>query len=587
MKRTRNSAPSGVLAAVVVVTSLAGGAGGGAARAQTVDASVVPTTVDNVQRGLRLRVDLWGQERAIGNPDPPVQLIVPDVVKDKDDTDVGGMVIFGWDWPFGVPLVTDLMGDTAYDIGGDSPVSPFLDDQSVAPRVHLYSAFIGLSGAPGEVLEPFKLNLGRMTEMADSPITYDGLSTGVNFKLPKLGFINAKIWGGLDAPQHIATDPFSRVDAKAYQEQYVDNSGFVSPTGGKEIKRVPIDFNADGIVDPNFNAVGGLNVEGRLAGVGFVLNHTVMPAAGSIVLDAATNSFLPLERTRLGASYGADSDFLSFDVGADLRATDFLPRNVALHGDVLTGDGTTRVGANVSYQFLEDLCTYDCSFRAFNPSQQIDKVPNGVDGAGKAQFLTNDVVEAIRVHDQIRHLNMGPEQAHIAVVLDAEREIGAGFSALARGRVRQHFDDNVLDYFRTNVYEIGAGVNWSSGLALEAGDEVNAGILNSGNNNNGLAYDLVAEGITSYVENRLYVRTVLLDGKLSNLAEVFVRREDIQTKSLVATGQWSGAFASTLRYDVLDFWSLSARLDADALSPIDTLNGSGYLGALLGTSLKF
>ncbi len=552
------------------------------ADAQTVDASVVPTYVDSVQRGLRLRMDLWGREALIGNPDPPVQLIVPDVVNEKNDTDVGGMVILGWDRPFGVPLTTDLMGDVTSDIGGDSPVSPFLDDTSVAPKAHIYSAFIGLSGAPGEALEPFKLNIGRMTQVSESPITYDGISTGVNLKFPKLGFLNAKVWGGLDAPQHLAADPFSRTDAKYYQEQYQDLSGFVSPTGGKEIVRSPLDFNADGTQDPNLNAVFGLDVEGRFAGVGFTLTHTSMPAAGSIVTDEENNVFLPLQRTTLEGSYGDDSDLLSWMVAADLKASDFLPRSTALKGDVLTGDGTTRIGGNVTYQFLDDICAYDCTFRAFDPANNIDQVPD------QGAVLTNDQVEAARVHDQIRHLNIGPAKPNIALVVDAERQLPAGFTALLRGRVRQHFNAADLDYFRTNVYEAGAGASWSTGLALEVGTEVYGGALDSGAAaDKGLDYTLVQEGITSYVENRTWVRTVLLEGKLSNLAEAFVRREDIQTKALVASGQWSGAFADTLRYDVIDFWSVSARLDADALSPVDTLNGSGYLGALVATSLKF
>src|SRR5207302_1816727 len=106
-------------------------------------------------------------------------------------------------------------------------------------------------------------------------------------------------------------------------------------------------------------------------------------------------------------------------------------------------------------------------------------------------------------------------------------------------------------------------------------------------------YSLVQEGIGSvdpavnYIEDRFYVRTVLLEGKLSNLAELFVRRDDVQTKAVIASGQWSGSFADTVRYDVLDFWSLSARLEADELSPIDALNASGYLSALVGTSFKF
>ena len=564
--------PSSVAAIILSAVGWTAGA-----RAQTVDASQVPTVVDSVERGLRLRLDLWGREAAVGNPAPPVALIAQDVVNEKNDTDVGATLILGWDRPFGVPMVADLMGDTQYDVGGDSPVSPFLDDSSIAPKVHLYSAFIGLSGAPGEALEPFKLNLGRMTQVGESPITYDGISGGVKYKLPKLGYVNAIVWGGLDAPQHLAADPFSRVDPKQYAEQYQDLSGFVSPTGGKEIVRKPLDFNADGAVDPNLNPVGGLDVEGKIAGFGFVLSHTVMPALGSI-------GGIPLERSVLGASYGMDTDFISFLAGADVRASDFLPRNVNVFGDVMTGDGTTRVGGKATLQFLEDICTFDCSFRAFNPANEIDKIAD----AGGTQNLTNDVVEAVRVHDQIRHLNIGPAEPHVAVMVDAERAIGGGFTGLLRARVRQHFDDKLLDYFRTNVYEAGTGITFSTGLAFEAGDEIYGGLVNSGADvNKGVDFTLVQEGVTSYVENRLYVRTVLIEGKLSNLAEVFVRREDIQTKAVVASGQWGGAFGDTLRYDVLDFWSLSARLDADALSPIDTLNGSGYLAALVGTSLKF
>jgi hypothetical protein len=93
--------------------------------------------------------------------------------------------------------------------------------------------------------------------------------------------------------------------------------------------------------------------------------------------------------------------------------------------------------------------------------------------------------------------------------------------------------------------------------------------------------------VVSYVEPRVWVRSTLLEGKLSNLTEVFVRRSDIQTKALAANGQWGGALATTTRYDIADFWSVSLRLDGDALSPIDSLNASYYLGALAATSVRF
>lgn len=526
----------------------------------------VPTAVDNVERGLRLRMDLGARYNTIGLPDPPVRLEVDDVVNDEDDADVTGLVIFGYDRAFGAPLVVDFMGDFAADVGGDSPVSPFLDQASVFPQARLYSAFVGLSGSPSDGLEPFKANLGRMTELVESPVTYDGLSLGGNFKFPKLGWLNAKLWGGLDAPQFMATDPFTRTDAKAYEEQYVDNSGFVSATGGLQIQRNDLDANDDGVIDPILNPVGGLIVEGRFVGFGFVLTHSLLPT---------------VQRSKTGVSYAWEADLLSFMVAADLKWTEFLPRSTGLKGDLLTGDGTTRVGLNVNYQFLEDVCAYDCTFRAFNTANQFNTT---LDDQGKA--LSNDVVETFRVRDQIRHLNIGPSKEHIAAFVDVERQFPFGLTGSLHGRMRQHFDAADLDYFRSDLYEAGGGIAWSTGFALDVGTDVTAGTLNSGLQN-GVAFDLLAEGLTSYVENRTWVRTVLMEGKLSNLAEVFARRHDIQTKALLATGQYSGGFASTIRYDVLDFWSVSARLDADALSPVDTLNGSGYLGALVGTSVRF
>src|ERR1043166_9478958 len=149
--------------ATTAILAIVGALAASSAEAQTADPSQVPTYVDSVQRGLRMRLDVWGRAVNVGQPDPPVALVVPDVVNETNDLDAGGMVILGWDRPFGVPLVTDLMGDVTSDIGRDSPVSPFLDDSSVAPKAHIYSAFIGISGAPGEALAPFKLNIGRMT----------------------------------------------------------------------------------------------------------------------------------------------------------------------------------------------------------------------------------------------------------------------------------------------------------------------------------------------------------------------------------------------------------------------------------------
>ena len=139
------------------------------------------------------------------------------------------------------------------------------------------------------------------------------------------------------------------------------------------------------------------------------------------------------------------------------------------------------------------------------------------------------------------------------------------------------------------MYEAGAGVSWNPGFALDIGTDLVAGIVDSGGGgkNDGLAYDLKVEGVVSYVEPRIWVRTTLLEGKLSNLSEVFVRRQDIQTKGLTGNGQWGGALSTTTRYDILDWWQVSGRLDADALAPIDGLNASFYLGALVGTAIRF
>jgi hypothetical protein len=342
-----------------------------AAEAQAQD-SDVPTYVDTVERGLRMRLDLWGRYNTVGLPDPPVRLNVDEIVDDQDDLDVNGLVILGWDRPFGVPMVGDFMGHITGDVGGDSPVSPFLDDASAQPRARIYSAFVGISGAPGEALEIVKLNIGRMTQIAESPITYDGLSGGVNMNLDKLGWFNAKLWGGIDAPQFLPNDPFTRFDSKAYEEAYVDDSGFISPTGGLYIQRNFVDANGDAInPQQQFNPVGGLITEGRIAGFGFHLSHALLPT---------------VQRSKLEAGYAMDMEILSFNVAADLKASDFLPRSTGVHGDVLTWDGTTRVGGRVNLQFLEDVCTYDCSFRAFNTAQQINEI--NYQGA----VITNDQI---------------------------------------------------------------------------------------------------------------------------------------------------------------------------------------------------
>jgi len=244
-----------------------------------------------------------------------------------------------------------------------------------------------------------------------------------------------------------------------------------------------------------------------------------------------------------------------------------------LKGDALTGDGTTRVGLVTRLQFLEDITAYDSTFRAFNPQQFFDQA-------------IADGQEQLRVRDQIRHLNFGPPQEHIFVNLDAERQIFGGVQALIRARLRQHFDAADVDAFRTNFYEAGAGLSWNPGFALDMGAEFVGGVVDSGQQN-GLAYDLNAEGVVSYFEPRVWAKSTLLEGQLSNLTEVFVRRYDISTKGLTASGQWSGALSTTTRYDVLDWWQVSLRVDGDALSPMDSLNASYYLGALVGTAFRF
>ncbi len=535
----------------------------------SLDESVVPSYMDTVKRGVRSRIDLGGRFGAAGLPDPPVRLELDDVVQDRNDIDVVGSVILGVDRAFGAPVAGELMGDFNIDANPDSPVSPYIDDQSQFPRFRLYSAYIGLSASPGEPgLQPFKVNLGRMTEIAESPITYDGLSLGAQFKFKGVGHLNAKVWGGVDAPQRLADDPFSRTSRRAYSETYAEDPFFTSSPGSIYVERAAI-------VDPILNPVGGLNVDGRFSGFGFVVRHTLMPAQTLWVDDPnnANDLFLPLQRSLVGISYRPDLEWLMVQASLDSQFTDFIPRNISLKGDALTLDGATRAALVARVQFLEDITAYDGTFRAVNPAQLFVQADA-------------DALEQLRVRDQIRHLNFGPPQEHFYGMLEVERQLPGAFSVLARGRLRQHFDDADVDMFRTNFYEAGAGVTWNPGFAFDAGLDVMGGFVDSGDQD-GRAYDLNAEGVVSYIEPRVWVRSTLLEGRLSNLTEVFVRRSDIQTKSLAANGQWGGALATTTRYDIADFWSVSLRLDGDALSPIDALNASYYLGALVATTVRF
>jgi hypothetical protein len=530
--------------------------------ARAIDPGAVPTSVDVVQRGLRLRVDLGGRYGSVGLPDPPVRLEVDDVVHERDDLDVTGAIVFGYDRMFGLPMQADLLGDFLVDANPDSPVSPFLDDQSAAPRLRLYSAFVGLSAGPGEpALQPFRVQLGRMTELVESPITYDGLALGVRLHFGRDDRFSARVWGGLDAPQRIVDDPFSRTSRRAVAIQYRLDPTFVSNPGAWEATRTAL-------VAPNLNAVGGLVVDGRFAGVGFLLSHAAMPASTTI-----EGQLLPLQRSTVGVSYRLDTDGLLANVGLDAKLTDLVPRSTSLRGDALTGDGATRVGLVARLQFLEDTTAYDATFAARHPAQvfQLDDV---------------NALESLRVRDQIRHLNFGPPQEHVFASFEFERQLPASLQVLVRARVRQHLDEADVDMFRTNLYEAAAGLGWNPGYALDVGAEVSGGTVDSGKQDD-RAYDLRAEGVVTYLEPRVWVRSALLEGRLRNHTEVFVRRSDISTRALDATGQWGGALATTTTFDVLPTWALSLRLDGDALSPIDSLNASTYFGALVASSLRF
>ena len=146
-------------------------------------------------------------------------------------------------------------------------------------------------------------------------------------------------------------------------------------------------------------------------------------------------------------NYRFDADWIMATAGLESQVTDFIPRNVTLKGDALTGDGATRVGLAARYQFFEDITAYDGTFRAVNPAQVFVQA----DG---------DALEQLRVRDQIRHLNFGPPQEHLFANLEAEQQLPGAFSVLVRGRLRQHLDAADVDMFRTNFYEAGAGTNF-------------------------------------------------------------------------------------------------------------------------------
>src|SRR5687767_11807576 len=76
--------------------------------ADAIEAARVPTYVDVVERGVRLRVDVAGQARTVGLPDPPIRLELDERAEKDEDVGVDGAVLFAWDRPFGVPLVADV-----------------------------------------------------------------------------------------------------------------------------------------------------------------------------------------------------------------------------------------------------------------------------------------------------------------------------------------------------------------------------------------------------------------------------------------------------------------------------------------------
>lgn len=556
-------------------------AGEVATESSSLDQSVVPTYVDDVQRGLRLRVDLGGRYTRIGAPATPIEVEREGNAGPNDDIDVSSVVLFGWDRPFGVPLKLDFFGegwldanpDFAHGVGATaSTTSYFVDGQSdnflrdqtgfdYLPRPRLYSAFIGLSANKGDFggfLEPFSLNIGRQTELVESPITYDGGSVGVDWNAFGLGRVQAKLWGGLDAPQRIVDDPFTRADTRRCVDAYDFDS---SATGAV------IASSECGNVDPQFNVVAG----GRASASFFGANVS------------AEHASLAVQRTKVGASYTVDMpELLGMGllarVAGDVRATDFLPRNARLMADASTYDGTTNLSALVKVQFLDDIAGIDATYVALENRQRFD-----LETAQRIQDLTRTY--------GIRHLWIPPDAPHVYAFLEGQRLLPLGFSAHARGRVRHHFDPEDLEALRSNLYDGALGLTWSPGMGLETGAELSGGLLDTGN---GLGvpvadgrFDLKGEGLQNFAQGRVYTRSTLLDGRMSLLTELFVRRQDIATRAFTAFGQWSGAVAAVGRYDVFDFWSLSGRVDADLLSPFDAVTTTGYIAGYAASTLRF
>lgn len=545
-----------------------------------------PTVVDDVQRGLRMRIDLGGRYNAIGSASPPIRLEADEAQATdlNDDLDASGTVILGWDRPAGLPIGGEIFADGLFDLnpdqvplvagntklntliqnatvslnGIDPTISYFADDQNFTPKFRLYSAFIALSPSRTDpaALQPYKVTLGRQTENVESPITYDGAAVSAKFGEGKNRF-GVRVWGGLDAPQRLADDTFSRVDSLAYKETY-DTVNF-SATGGPSIVR-------EANVQPLFNLVGGASLEASFGGIQAYARH----------------NFIAAQRTTIGGSYTIDNRAGSMRFAGDLRASDFIPRSARASFDFLSMDGGTRADIIAHVQFLQDVTSFDNTFRGFGQNAEFNAA-------------TANTIETFRQRDGIRHLNIGPAQPHFLLVADAEQALNNTFSVLARARIRQHFDATQLDYFRSNVYEATAGIAWSGGLGFDAGLELSGGLLDTGlgildqnkHKDDSLNLNFTGEGVASFGEGRLYTRTTLLDGRMSNLTELFIRRQDLVTRAIFSTGQWSGAMATTVRYDILNFWSVALRVDADVLAPFEAVSGSGYVSALASTSVKF
>jgi hypothetical protein len=554
-------------ATLLLAAALASPASGQTAE-RVMDPSQVQTTVDVVRRGPRVRLDIGPRFSTAGLPAPPVRLELDEVVNERQDLDIAGVVLMGYDQIFGAPVAGEIFGDFNIDANPDSPVSPYLDDQSALPRWRLYSAFVGLSAGPKQpALQPFFIHLGRMTQLVESPLTYDGAAIGARLRMGRDVAVNAKLWGGLDAPQRLFDDPFSRTSRRVYRETWSLDRTFVSNPGAFEVQRTSLN-------EPLVQGIGGLVIDGQVKGIGFSIVHAMMPTS----TDAFGANLTAMQRSTVGASYRFDDELLTASLGLDTRLTDLVPRQANLRGDVMTADGTTRLGVLARVQFLADTTAYDATFRAQSPTQvfRLDEV---------------NALESLRVRDQIRHLNFAPPQEHVLASVEAERQLPMSWQALVRGRVRHHFDGTDVDMFRTNLYEAGAALSWNPNTAFDTGLEFNLGSVDSGASGDvdsakDRAFDVVAEGVTSFVEPRMWLRTTLLEGRLRNLTEVFVRRTDVQTRSFRANGQWGSALSTTTTWEVLPTWVLALRIDGDALAPIDGLTASSYLGALVTSSLR-